>query len=85
MPDTWNVDYAAYAEGIRKYLKDVGIELTVRPVEYWSGIKPAWRNHDFAAFMYYDTFYNEPDLYWSWHSSLPRRPEGPDERQPGHL
>ncbi len=78
VPDTWNVDYGSYAEGIRKYLADVGIELIVRSVEYWSGMKPAWRNHDFGAFMYYDTFYNEPDLYWSWHSSMPKRPEGPD-------
>ena len=83
VPDTWNIDYAGYAEGIRKYLAEVGIELLVRPTEYWTGMKTAWRNHDFGAFMYYDTFYNEPDLYWSWHSSLPRRPEGPDA--PGGL
>lgn len=78
VPDTWNVDYAGYAERIRKYLGDVGIELLIKPVEYWTGMKPAWRNHDFGAFMYYDTFYNEPDLYWAWHSSMPKRPDGPD-------
>jgi peptide/nickel transport system substrate-binding protein len=78
VPDTWNVDYAGYAEAIRRDLAAVGIDLVVNPVEYWSGMKPAWRDHDFAAFMYYDTFYNEPDLYWSWHSSMPKRPNGPD-------
>lgn len=78
VPDTWNVDYAGYADRIRRYLADVGIELLVRPTEYWSGMKPAWRSHDFGAFMFHDTFYNEPDLYWSWHSSMPKRPEGPD-------
>lgn len=78
VPDTWNIDYSGYAEGIRKYLADVGVELIVNPVEYWSGMKPAWRNHEFDAFMFHDTFYNEPDLYWSSHSSMPRRPEGPD-------
>jgi peptide/nickel transport system substrate-binding protein len=83
VPDTWNIDYAGYAEGIRKYLAAVGIELTIQPTEYWTGMKTAWRDHDFGAFMYYDTFYNEPDLYWSWHSSMPRRPKGPDA--PGGL
>lgn len=79
VPDTWNVDYAAYGAGIKQYLSAVGIDLVVQPVEYWNGMKPHWRDQTFEAFMYYDTFYNEPDLYWSWHSSLPRRPEGPDE------
>ncbi|MCG6121705.1 MAG: ABC transporter substrate-binding protein [Microvirga sp.] len=83
VPDTWNIDYAGYAEGMRKHLAAVGIELLVKPVEYWSGMKPAWRNHEFDAFMFHDTCYNEPDLYWSWHSSMPRRPEGPDA--PGGL
>ncbi len=83
VPDAWNVDYAGYAEGIRKYLADVGIELKIQPVDYWNGMKRAWRDHDFGAFMYHDTFYNEPDLYWSWHSSMPKRPEGPDA--PGGL
>jgi peptide/nickel transport system substrate-binding protein len=83
VPDAWNVDYPGYAEGIRKYLAQVGIELKVEPVEYWTGMKRAWREHDFGAFMYHDTFYNEPDLYWSFHSSMPRRPEGPDA--PGGL
>lgn len=78
VPDTWNIDYAGYAEGIRDYLAAVGIELLIKPVEYWSGMKPAWRNHEFDAFMFHDTCYNEPDLYWSWHSSMPKRPEGPD-------
>jgi ABC-type transport system substrate-binding protein len=63
----------------------VGIALEVRPVEYWNGMKPGWRNHDFEAFMYYDTFYNEPDLYWSYHSSMPKRPEGPDTDPPAGL
>lgn len=35
--------------------------------------------------MYYDTFYNEPDLYWSWHSSMPKRPEGPQNDAPAGL
>ena len=82
VPDAWNVDYAGYAEGIRKYLADVGIELKIQPVDYWNGMKRAWRDHDFGAFMYHDTFYNEPDLYWSWHSSMPKRPEGPDDSRP---
>lgn len=85
VPDTWNVDYAGYAEAIRLYLAAVGIELTVKPVEYWTGMKTAWRDHDFGAFMYYDTFYNEPDLYWSWHSSMPKRPEGPPADVPAGL
>ena len=84
-PDDWNVDYAGYAAGLRAYLREVGIELVVRPVEYWTGIKPAWRNQDFEAFLYYDTFYNEPDLYWSWHSSMPRRPDGPATDAPAGL
>jgi peptide/nickel transport system substrate-binding protein len=83
VPDAWNVDYAGYAEGIRRYLADIGIELIVNPVEYWTGMKPAWRKHDFGAFMFHDTFYNEPDLYWSYHSSMPKRPEGPEA--PGGL
>jgi peptide/nickel transport system substrate-binding protein len=85
MPDPWNVDYAAYAAGVQKYLRAVGIELKVRPVDYWSGMKPAWRNHDFEAFLYYDTFYNEPDLYWSWHSAMPKRPNGPEADVPAGL
>jgi peptide/nickel transport system substrate-binding protein len=85
VPDTWNVDYAGYAQGIKAYLAAVGIELEPRPVEYWSGIKPAWRHHNFEAFMYYDTFYNEPDLYWSWHSSMPKRPDGPETDPPAGL
>ena len=85
VPDTWNVDYASYAEGIRAYLAAIGITLEVRPVEYWNGVKPAWRSHQFDAFMYYDTFYNEPDLYWSWHSSMPKRPNGPETDPPAGL
>jgi len=85
VPDAWNVDYAAYATGIKSALAVIGIELTVRPVEYWNGVKPVWRSQVFDAFMYYDTFYNEPDLYWSWHSSMPRRPDGPDTDAPASL
>jgi peptide/nickel transport system substrate-binding protein len=77
-PDRWNYALGEWAEGIARYLREVGIELDVRPVPYWSGMKPAWRNHDFEAFIYYDTFYVEPDLYWSWHSAMPKRPDGPD-------
>lgn len=77
-PDTWNYALEEWARGIQRYLREVGIDLQVRPVEYWSGMKPAWRDHSFEAFMYYDTFYVEPDLYWSWHSSMPKRPSGPD-------
>jgi peptide/nickel transport system substrate-binding protein len=84
-PDTWNYAYGAYAERIKAYLQAVGIELEIRPVEYWNGLKPAWRNHDFDAFMYYDTFYDEPDLYWSWHSSMPKRPDGPASDAPAGL
>jgi peptide/nickel transport system substrate-binding protein len=84
-PDTWNYDYGAYAERIQRYLREVGIELEIRPVEYWTGIKPRWRNHDFEAFIYYDTFYDEPDLYWSWHSSMPKRPDGPASDAPAGL
>ena len=47
-------------------------------MEYWNGMKPAWREQSFEAFLYYDTFYVEPDLHWSWHSSMLRRPGGPD-------
>jgi len=85
VPDSWNVDYAGYATGIQAYLAAVGIALEVRPVEYWNGVKPAWRSHKFEAFLYYDTFYNEPDLYWSWHSSMPKRPDGPDTDPPAGL
>ena len=84
-PDTWNYDYGAYAERIRDYLRAVGIELVIKPVEYWTQIKPAWRNHEFDAFMYYDTFYGEPDLYWSWHSAMPKRPDGPESDAPAGL
>lgn len=77
-PDTWNYALEEWARGIASDLRAVGIELEVRPVEYWSGMKPAWRDQSFEAFIYYDTFYVEPDLYWSWHSSMPRRPGGPD-------
>lgn len=77
-PDPYNYDLRAYAEGIRDALAPLGIAMEVRPVEYWSGMKPAWRNHDFEAFIYYDTFYVEPDLFWSWHSSMPKRPTGDD-------
>ena len=85
VPDAWNVDYPGFAEHMRQSLAAVGIELTVKAVEYWSGMKSAWRNHDFGAFMYHDTFYNEPDLYWSWHSSMPKRPEGPASDAPAGL
>jgi len=85
VPDTWNVDYATYAEGIRRYLAAVGITLDVQPVEYWTGMKPGWRSHQFESFMYYDTSYVEPDLYWSWHSSMPRRPDGPESDAPAGL
>jgi peptide/nickel transport system substrate-binding protein len=84
-PDTWSYEYAALADGIRGYLAEVGIALEPRAVEYWSGMKPAWRNHEFAAFLYYDTFYDEPDLYWSWHSSMPKRPSGPSTDDPAGL
>lgn len=77
-PDEWNYALSDWANGIGAYLKRVGIELEVRPVPYWSGMKPAWRSHEFDAFIYYDTFYVEPDLYWSWHSAMPKRPAGPD-------
>lgn len=85
VPDAWNVDYPGFAEQMRVFLAGVGIELTVKAVEYWNGMKSAWRNHDFGAFMYHDTFYNEPDLYWSWHSSMPKRPEGPATDAPAGL
>ena len=75
-PDRWNYDLEAYAIGIREFLLRVGIDMEVRPVEYWTGMKPAWRSQDFEAFIYYDTFYVEPDLFWSYHSSMPRRPSG---------
>lgn len=77
-PDTWNYALEEWALGIGRDLREVGIDLEVRPVEYWSGMKPAWRDQSFEAFIYYDTFYVEPDLYWSWHSSMPKRPSGPD-------
>lgn len=85
VPDAWNVDYPGFAAYLRRHLRAVGIDLTVRAVEYWSGMKSAWRRHDFGAFMYHDTFYNDPDLYWSWHSSMPRRPEGPESDAPAGL
>lgn len=85
VPDAWNVDYAGFAAYLQHGLREVGIALEPRPVEYWSGMKPAWRNHDFGAFMYHDTFYNDPDLYWSWHSAMPRRPEGPPDDAPAGL
>lgn len=85
VPDAWNVDYAGFAAQMQRYLGRVGIDLSAQPVEYWSGMKSAWRNHDFGAFMYHDTYYNEPDLYWSWHSSMPRRPEGPPADAPAGL
>jgi peptide/nickel transport system substrate-binding protein len=84
-PDTWSYDFEALALGIRRDLAAVGIDVQPRAVEYWSGMKPPWRNHDFAAFMYYDTFYDEPDLYWSWHSSMPKRPTGPLADDPAGL
>lgn len=77
-PDRWNYALADWADGISAYLSAVGIRATPRPVSYWEELKPAWRAQDFDAFIYYDTFYVEPDLYWSWHSSMPRRPDGPD-------
>ncbi len=85
MPEPWNVDYAAYATGIQRDLRAVGIAMTPKAVEYWNEMKPAWRNHEFEAFFYYDTFYDEPDLYWSWHSSMPKRPTGPDTDPPAGL
>ena len=84
-PDTWSYDYAGLATGIKEYLAEVGIDVQPRPVEYWSGMKPPWRAQDFAAFLYYDTFYDEPDLYWSWHSSMPKRPAGPLSDDPAGL
>ncbi len=77
-PDTWNYALDEWARGIQRYLDAIGITLDVRPVEYWNGMKPAWREQSFEAFLYYDTFYVEPDLHWSWHSSMLRRPSGPD-------
>lgn len=77
-PDQWNYALADWAGGIAEYLKRVGVAVDVRPVPYWSGMKPAWRSQSFDAFIYYDTFYVEPDLYWSWHSSMPKRPDGAD-------
>ena len=77
-PDPFNYALQDYAEAIRDALAAIGIATEVRPVEYWSGMKPAWRQHDFEAFIYYDTFYVEPDLFWSWHSSMPKRPTGDD-------
>jgi peptide/nickel transport system substrate-binding protein len=85
VPDRWNVDYAGYAAGLQAMLRGVGVALEIRPMEYWNGIKPLWRDHSFESFMYHDTFYNEPDLYWSWHSSMPRRPNGPPEDAPAGL
>ncbi|MEA2598152.1 MAG: peptide/nickel transport system substrate-binding protein [Thermomicrobiales bacterium] len=78
-PDPWNFDLAGYARRIQEYLRKVGIQMEIRPSDYWSVIKPAWREQSFEAFLFYDTFYVEPDLYWSWHSSMPKRPEGPDD------
>lgn len=77
-PDRWNYALGDWAEGIAGYLAAVGLRATPRAVSYWEELKPAWRAQDFDAFIYYDTFYVEPDLYWSWHSSMPRRPDGPD-------
>ncbi|MCV0377411.1 ABC transporter substrate-binding protein [Microbacterium sp.] len=77
-PDRWNYALGEWANGIAKHLSAVGIRAVPRPVSYWDELKPAWRAQDFDAFIYYDTFYVEPDLYWSWHSSMPRRADGPD-------
>lgn len=77
-PDRWNYALGDWADGIAGYLSAVGVSATPRPVSYWEELKPAWRAQTFDAFIYYDTFYVEPDLYWSWHSSMPRRPNGPD-------
>lgn len=78
-PDPWNFDLAGYAWRIQNYLRDVGIQMTIKPSDYWKVMKPAWRTQSFEAFLFYDTFYVEPDLFWSWHSSMPKRPDGPDD------
>lgn len=77
-PDRWNYALGDWADGIAADLASVGVRARPRAVSYWDELKPAWRKQDFDAFIYYDTFYVEPDLFWSWHSSMPRRPDGPD-------
>ncbi|HEX6947123.1 MAG TPA: ABC transporter substrate-binding protein [Acidimicrobiia bacterium] len=83
-PDTWNYELATWAESIAGYLKAIGIEARPTPVDYWTTLKTAWREQDFESFIYYDTFYVEPDLYWAFHSSMPRRPvtDDPPSRLP---
>ncbi|MBI4279784.1 MAG: ABC transporter substrate-binding protein [Armatimonadetes bacterium] len=77
--DPWRFDLSVIAQGLRRNLRAVGVDLEVKPVTYWGGMKPAWRAMDFDTFIFYDTFYAEPDLYWSWHSAMPRRPKGPGD------
>lgn len=77
-PDTWNYQLGRYAEGIAENLAQVGVIAMPEAVDYWTTLKTAWRDQIFDSFIYYDTFYLEPDLYWSWHSSMPRRPVTPE-------
>lgn len=77
-PEQWNYRLGDHAQAISSYLKDVGIVATPVASDYWGTLKTAWRSHQFEAFIYYDTFYIEPDLYWSWHSSMPKRPDTPE-------
>ena len=77
-PDTWNYELGRWAAGIARYLEAVGIHAQPRAVDYWTTLKTAWREQSFEAFIYYDTFYVEPDFYWAFHSSMPRRPETPE-------
>lgn len=77
-PDTWNYEFGRWAERIAAFLRVVGIDARPQRVDYWTTLKSAWRDQDFEAFIYYDTFYVEPDLYWAFHSSMPRRPGTPE-------
>lgn len=76
-PSKSSLDLEGYAIRLKQYLRNIGILLDLQPADYWSGMKSAWRMQSFESFLFYDTFYIEPDLYWSWHSSMPNRPKGP--------